>query len=162
MDQLAHICGLRKAARRVLAGAGVVLALVITSGCADYLPFSKGALEGEVALPPASYTDVARQEIIQFETNPSEPYSVNLWVIGEGERLYVYAGDSETTWVQNIAADPNVRIKLGAAIYELRATRVTDAEEFEWFAKAWDEKYGHRPMNENVDETWLMRLAPRT
>ena len=104
---------------------------------------------------------VASQEIVQLETNPADPYSVNLWIIGEEDRLYVFAGDNETKWVKHIVENPNVRLKLGGSIYELRAQRVTDADEFEWFAKAWDQKYGHRPRNEKVSETWLMRLLPR-
>jgi len=98
---------------------------------------------------------------VQLETNPSNPYSVNLWVIGNEDSLYIFAGDSETTWVQHIAANPNVRLKIGESIYELAATRVTDADEFEKFAQAWEAKYGNRPRNESVDETWLMRLAAR-
>lgn len=138
------------------------LVLVSLAGCADYLPFSGGGLQGEVAPLPSSFTQAASQEIVQLETNPADPYSVNLWVIGEEDRLYVFAGDNETKWVKHITENPNVRLKLGGLIYELRAQRVTDADEFEWFAKAWDQKYGHRPRNEKVSETWLMRLLPRT
>lgn len=130
-------------------------------GCADYLPFSSGGLEGAVAELPASFKEIGRQKIVQLETNPADPYSVNLWVIGNETSLYIFAGDSETTWVQHIAADPNVRLKLAGSIYELAATRVTDADEFEQFAQAWESKYGNRPRNENVDETWLLRLAAR-
>ena len=139
----------------------LLMLAVSLSGCADYLPFSGGELEGAVAEIPASFETIGQQEIVKLETNPLEPYSVNLWVIGNKESLYVFAGDSETTWVQHIAKDPNVRLKLGAAIYELAATRVTDAAEFERFAEAWEAKYGNRPRNENVDETWLLRLEPR-
>lgn len=140
---------------------GLLASLLAFAGCADYLPTASGELEGTVTPAPASWTNVAQQEIIQLETQPAEPYSVNLWVIGESERLYVFAGDNYTTWVEHIDADPRVRIKMGGAIYLLRATRVTDAQEFEWFAQAWDKKYGHRPVNEKVGETYLMRLQPR-
>jgi len=141
----------------------VLLAIALTAlgGCAEYLPFSSGGLEGAVAETPASFEEIGRQEIVQLETNPTDPYSVNLWVIGNKDSLYIFAGDSETTWVQHIAVDPNVRLKIGESIYELAATRVTDAEEFENFAQAWESKYGNRPRNENVDETWLLRLSAR-
>jgi len=139
----------------------IALLSLVLIGCADYLPFSGGGLEGVVAEHPASFVDIGKQEIVQLETNPVDPYSVNLWVIGNDDSLYIFAGDSETTWVQHIAVDPNVRLKIGESIYELAATRVTDADEFEAFAQAWEAKYGNRPRNENVDETWLMRLAAR-
>ena len=140
---------------------GFWLALLTSVGCADYLPTSSGQLTGTVTAAPPDWTPIAQQEIVQLESQPSAPYSVNLWVIGEGQRLYVFAGDNYTTWVEHIDADPRVRLKMGGAIYLLNATRVTDAAEFEWFAQAWDKKYGHRPRNENVAETYLMRLQPR-
>ena len=130
-------------------------------GCAENIPFSSGALEGEVVVNPADWSAVGAPSVIQLESQGEEPYSVNLWVIGEGEKLYVFAGDNRTTWVEHIEANSQVRLRSGGNIYELQASRVTDADEFEWFAQAWDEKYGHRPRNENVAETWLMRLRPR-
>ena len=139
----------------------VLIGVLALGGCAEYLPFSGGGLEGSVAANPASFEEIGRQKIVQLETNPTEPYSVNLWVIGNQDSLYIFAGDSETTWVRHIAVDPNVRLKIGESIYELAATRVTDAEEFEQFAQAWESKYGNRPRNENVEETWLLRLAAR-
>lgn len=134
--------------------------LLLLVGCADYIPISSGALEGTQAPAPQSWTAVAQQKIIQLESQPSDPYSVNLWVIGEGERLYVFAGDNYATWIEHIDADPAVRLKMGGSIYRLHATRVTDAQEFEWFAQAWESKYGNRPRNESVAETYLMRLTP--
>ena len=139
--------------------AGALLSLI--AGCAEYLPISSGALTGEVAALPASWSEVAQADIVQLETNPTEPYSVNLWVIGEGERLYVFAGANYTTWVEYIDANPHVRLRIGSSIYELQAERVTDKGEMAWFAERWDAKYGNRPRNENVAETWLMRLTPR-
>lgn len=142
---------------------GLVLSLAILAlvGCADYLPISSGALTGTVAAAPASWSAVAKQEIIQLESQPEDPYSVNLWIIGQDERLYVFAGDNYSTWIEHIETNPNVRVKMGGSIYLLTATRISNAEEFEWFAQAWEQKYGNRPRNENVAETYLMRLTPR-
>ncbi len=141
---------------------GVLLCVFSTvHGCADWLPFSSGALDGEVVANPADWSAVAEPSIIQFETQGKTPYSVNLWVIGEADKLYVFAGPNRSTWVEHIETNPNVRLRSGGNIYELTATRVTDADEFEWFAQAWETKYGNRPRNENVDETWLMRLSSR-
>ena len=149
-----------KTTKTQVVGLILVLSLGLV-GCAEYLPFSSGGLDGTPTPTPASFLEVGQAEIVQLETNPAEPYSVNLWVIGEATHLYVFSGDSKTTWVQNIERDPNVRLQIGANVYELQAAQVTDAEEFETFAQAWDAKYGHRPRNDNVDETWLMRLTSR-
>lgn len=148
--------------RRISQAFGLWLTALALVGCADYLPTASGELSGAVATPPLSWTEVSQQEIIQLETQAADPYSVNLWIVGEGERLYIFAGDSYTTWVEHIDANPEVRLKIDESIYLLSAARVTNAEEFEWFAQAWEKKYGNRPRNENVAETYLMRLSRRS
>ena len=132
----------------------------LTAGCSkDMLPFSGGMLEGEVSLAPADWTTVSSVEVAQLETKSPEPYSVNLWVIGHPEHLYIFAGGSRANWVDHIEANPHVRMKMGKEIYELVATQVTDADEFEIFAQGWKSKYGRRPWNDDVNETYLFRLT---
>ena len=65
---------------------------------------------------------------MQLETNPAEPYSVNLAYTVLGGRFYVNAGGTETRWAAHIAADPRVRLRLDERLYDLRARRVTVGE----------------------------------
>ncbi len=142
----------------------VLLLILVCSlaGCADMLPFSGGELEGTVVAAPADWSGVTLAEVVQFETRPQDPYSVNIWVVGDASQLYVFAGASRSNWVDHIAANADVRLRSGTTIYELGATRITDAAEFVRFADMWEAKYGRRPFNENVDETYLYRLQPRS
>ncbi len=135
-------------------------ATLLTTAC-GYIPFSGGALSGRETPPPTDWTQVAEAKIIELETNPTDPYSVKLWIIGAGPNLYVHAGANRTTWVEHIEADSRVRLLIDDALYLLRAQRVTDAGEFDNFAQAYDIKYGNRPRNESVDEAYLFRLTPR-
>jgi hypothetical protein len=135
--------------------------LLALSACSEYLPIAGGKLEGTVSPLPAQWSELATTEIVQLESTGEAPYSVNLWVAEVGGALHVFAGDNLAEWVKNIAANPDVRLKIGEEIFELRAIRVTDAGVFETFAQAWASKYGNRPRNENVDETYLFRLTPR-
>ena len=137
-----------------------IAALTILAGC-DLIPFSGGQLSGTAAPPPADWTDVARPDVIQLETNPADPYSVKLWIIGLGPALYVHAGANPATWVEHIEADPNVRLRVDESIYELTASRVETQEEFDRFSDAYEKKYDTRPRNENVSEAYLFRLASR-
>lgn len=98
---------------------------------------------------------------MQFETHPADPYSVNIWVIALGEHLYVHAGTNRSTWVENMEADPNVRLAANGAIYELAGAWVEGQEEFDRFSDAYERKYGRRPGNENVAEAYLFRLGAR-
>ncbi len=147
---------------RVAIQTGWLCALLLLWGCSgDYLPMAGGELKGQVTPAPDSWTETAADKIVQLETQPADPYSVNLWVLGQGATLNIFAGDSRTNWVEHIAEDPNVRLQIGERIYQLTAERVTDAAEFKIFADGWEAKYGNRPRNESVAETYLYRLVPR-
>lgn len=123
-----------------------------------FLLSSGGALEGKTVAVPDDWSFTDAVDTIQFETRPADPYSVNLWVIALGEHLY---GANRSTWVENIDADPNVRLRVNDSIYELAATRVEGQEEFDRFSDAYEKKYGRRPRNENIGEVYLFRLAAR-
>ena len=129
-------------------------------GC-HYLPFSSGKLSGNVAPFPEDWATIIERQIIQLETNPADPYSVNLWIVEIENRPYVYAGDNYATWAKNISTDCRVVLKTGNNLYKLNAKRVLDGELFEKFASAWEEKYGNRPSNENYKETFLFQLSKR-
>lgn len=65
----------------------LLAAALLVSAC-DMIPFSGGALQGELTPIPADWTQAASASVIQLETNPAEPYSVKLWIIGNGDDLY--------------------------------------------------------------------------
>ena len=135
---------------------------LLATGCAEYLPISSGALEGRVLPLPPSLDRITEDKIIQLETGTSEAYSVNLWVVEVSGYLHVYAGDNKATWVENMEQNSNVRLRSGDQIFELEAIRVNDPDIFELFAEAWEAKYGNRPQNESVEQTYLYRLRPRS
>jgi hypothetical protein len=54
-----------------------------------------------------------------------------------------------------------VRLQADNVVYALKAERITDPDHFEQFAQAWAVKYGNRPRNERVEETYLFRLTGR-
>lgn len=138
-----------------------LIAALLLCGCSDMIPFSGGRLEGTLSPAPADWTLAAQPDVVQLETRPGDPYSVKLWVIGLGPAVYVHAGANRATWVEHIDANPDVRLLIGDALYELRAIRVNDPEEFKAFSNAYEIKYGRRPRNENVAEAYLFRLDAR-
>lgn len=137
------------------------LMALFVMGCAEYLPISGGALEGRVLPLPQSLDKITEDKIIQLETGVDEAYSVNLWVVEVAGYLHVFAGDNKAAWVENIEQNKNVRLRSGDDIFELEAVRVTDPQYFSAFSDAWEVKYGNRPQNEDVEQTYLFRLAPR-
>jgi hypothetical protein len=104
---------------------------------------------------------VATDDIIQLETQGEAPYSVNLWTVLVDDDLHVFAGDNYANWVEHIEGNALVRLQSDNLVYALKAERITDPAHFEQFAQAWEAKYGNRPRNESVQETYLFRLTKR-
>ena len=137
-------------------------AVLVLAACAEpLLTIPGGELAGEVVAVPADWAFTDDISTVQIETNPADPYSVNIWAVGVGPHLYLHAGASRTTWVEHLEADPRLRVRVDQSLYELASTRVTEAEEFARFADAYEAKYDRRPGNENVAEVYLLRLAAR-
>ena len=126
-------------------------------GCA-YIPLPGGKLTGTPSTSLQDWQEIANISIIQLETAPESPYSVNVWMIAEQDRLYVYSGDNRTQWVQNIEENNAVRVQAEEKIYDFTANRVTTAKEFEQFATAWKTKYSSDIFDTNAADTYLFRL----
>jgi hypothetical protein len=140
----------------------IVISIVSAAGCGrPFVLLPGGALEGKPASVPESWAFTDAVQTVQLETRPADPYSVNVWVIAIDPSLYVHAGASRSTWVENMEADPNVRLRVDESIYELSASRVAEQAEFDRFCAAYEKKYGRRPRNENIAEVYLFRLTAR-
>ena len=135
--------------------------LVGLTACSGGTPFPGGALEGTPTPVPASWAAPPLPDVIELETHPADPYSVHLWIIGMGDHAYVHAGANRAAWVEHIEADANVRLQVEKAVYELKAERVASADEFAAFSEVYEDKYGNRPRNENVNEAYLFKLTAR-
>ncbi len=139
-----------------------LLGLLVTSGCNGPLGlFPGGRLGGETRGAPPDWSFAGEYGTAQLETRPEEPYSVNLaYTVLDGQ-LYVNAGGTQTRWVENMSANPLVRLRVEGTIYELRAERVTSDEEIAAFAEAWLGQSVFRRDPLGYDEVWIYRLVTR-
>lgn len=103
------------------------LALFSLSACSEpFLYFAGGRLSGEEAtqleLPSSN-------GVLQIETLPSDPYSVNIGFVLLDGKLYIDPA-LDRQWYQNILLDPAVRIRFGGSdlIHPMLAVRETDPE----------------------------------
>ena len=121
-----------------------------------------GQLDGPVKPTPQDLAFVDAAGTIQLETNPAEPYSVNISCAVVGSDLYINAGDTRTRWVENIEADPRVRLRVHGEVYELTAVRVEDDSQMDAMAEAWTTKHGWWARDpRELDEAWVYQLRPR-
>ncbi|MEE2677995.1 MAG: nitroreductase/quinone reductase family protein [Myxococcota bacterium] len=135
---------------------------VFAAGCnGPVVLLPGGRLAGEVRPVPKDWSFAGAYGTAQLETRPQDPYSVNIaYTILDGEPL-INAGDTETRWVKNIAADPRVKLRVDGVIYEMRADRVHSRAEVERFAKAWTSQSMFRRDPSDLDPVWIYRLVPR-
>ncbi len=140
---------------------GFVL-LAIALGCnGPFVVVPGGQLDGDVTSVPPDWGFAGDYGIGQLETRLGEPYSVNIAYTAMDGRIYINAGDTETQWAQNIAANPDVRLRLDGLLYELRAERVDDPAEIAVFGKAWTDQSMFRRDLAGLGEVWLYRLVSR-
>ncbi len=120
-----------------------------------------GELSGEVQPPPSDWSFAGDSGTAQLETDPGQPYSVNLaYTILDGI-VYLNAGDTETQWVKNMDADPAVRLRVEGKVFELQAERVTDGAEIKRFASAWTDQSMFRRDPAGLEQVWIYRLRAR-
>ena len=86
-----------------------------------------GVLWGEVREPPAdwSFTDAIGEIQVQTHVGPL-PWSVTTWVLSEGGELFIAASECDRVWTHRVMEDPEIRLRIGGVVYEMRAHRETD------------------------------------
>jgi hypothetical protein len=137
--------------------------LLAALGCEPTWMLPGGALVGVVApAAPADWSFTDPVEVVQLETRPADPYSVNVWGVAANGAFYVASGrGEENAWAGHILEDPRVRLRVGEDIYELRAVRTDDPAERDAFLQAAHQKYDFEVDAEQRSKAILFRLDPR-
>jgi hypothetical protein len=139
----------------------LLLLIVSTLGCnGPFVLLPGGELGGE-ALTELPVWSSGAYGTAQLETRPEAPYSVNVAYTILGDQLYINAGDTETQWVKNMAADPRVRLRVDGVLYQARAERVTDPVEIASFGEAWTNQSMFRRDPAELEQVWLYRFVAR-
>lgn len=103
-----HGVGLRVA----LAG----LVLVTVAACEPIYVLPGGALSSPEHPAPVNWAFTADEAVVQLETRPADPYSVNLWGVGLGPYYYVSSAPG-AKWAALVAEEPRVRLRSTGASF---------------------------------------------
>ncbi len=126
------------------------LLLLFAAGCEPKERRPGLWLSGEVVQAPDDWSFVADYPEIFVETHPwyGIPFSVTTVIGTRNGKLYVpsiYDGEKafpgNKYWNSVIADNPDVRLKIGDRLYEMRATWVRDLAEYREGALALADKY---------------------
>ena len=117
------------------------LALAVL-GCAPNGERPGLRLGGSATPAPTNFAFVNDIEVIQLEAKGFVlPRVVNIWGVGVDDALYVWS-DPGSGWSQRVDKRPDdVRVRIGDKVYEVHATRVSDASETKRVALAYQKKY---------------------
>lgn len=151
----------RSFARTIPTRLWLVVGLLLTTACGPLVMIPGGRLEGTPTPVPDDWSFTDAVDDVQLETNPEDPYSVNVWGVAVGSDFYIAAGDRESQWAQNIRANPLVRLKVEDALYELRAVSTTDEARLEAFLAGAKEKYDFEPDEADRENAALFHLTAR-
>lgn len=144
-----------------------LLILVALVGCLPHNELPGLRLGGSHAPAPSNFEFVAaHEEIFLRAKGIFIPRVVTIWGVGFQDVLYVW-GDPESGWTQRVAKKPEVMVRIGDDVFELRAEKVSDRTELEGVVEAYKTKYGEdldaifgRPAT--VDDFDLVyRLTPK-
>ncbi len=151
-----------------------------STACAPFLVFPGGALRGAPA--PHAVEDwgaTDEVEFVQIETRPDRPYSVQVYGVGAGDAFYIASqgwrgalgSPGRARWIDHLADDPRIRLRVGETIHALQAIRVDDRDEIDRVRQLFVAKYGEAAESwgfwrQDGDaggsaEAFVYRLAPR-
>ena len=101
-------------------------------GCTEpFITLPGEKLPGDVADPPEDWSAIKDVQVIQLETRPDDPYSVNVWLAALGSNLYIATGTDGTNWTVHLLQNKQVRVRIEGIIYLLEAIAVKDPAERE-------------------------------
>jgi hypothetical protein len=128
-------------------------------------PFPGGPLQAGELGPGGAVDWSAQADVREIELQLVDPpRSRTTWLVVRDGVAYVPCGFPNARllkqWPHELAEDDRVVVRVGAARYERRAVRVTDAEEWHALAAISEAKYGHRTPS-YPDDVWFFRLEPR-
>ena len=139
------------------------LALWLALGVLACGPVPGGSLSGNVTPAPGAWADALPdgRRICEIESRPEQPHSIQLECFLYQNRLYVQSHRFALaswwpveSWAAIWIAHPDVRVRLGDSLYELRASHITEKRERENVLAY----RGYDPIPEGIQ---VFRLDPR-
>ena len=141
--------------------AGLVAVLVVTLIVLRVIGFDPKErrpglwLSGEVVMTPVtdwSFTDTQETILVQTRAWYGLPHSVTTVCVAHDGRLYLTSTyrpgmefPRDRLWNENVMRDPNVRLKIGGRLYDVRLALVTDPAEKDAVLVAKARKYPKLP-----------------
>jgi hypothetical protein len=129
---------------RHIAVVSFVLMAMLAAGCGPEGQRSGFLLSGKEAAFPADwrFTDDIKEIAIQVHTPYLIPHAVTIWCAQVDGQLYVGASAPSTKhWPGWVDKNPDVRLRIGDAIYSARLVPVDDAAAIATVRAAYSTKY---------------------
>jgi len=155
---------------RIGSGIVCVLACTVIASCIEPSDRRPGlALSGTLVESPVSdwsFTAAHREIFVETRTPYLIPHSVTIVCADADGELFIGSRNPETKrWVRWVERDPDVRLKIGDRLYEVRLERIETQDELARVRAAYAKKLG-RPMDVTPDgeplRVWFWKVASRS
>ena len=121
---------------------GLTICICLSACSGPIGPIPGGELDGVEFPWPDDWEFTNAEENVLLQTNPNDPYSVTIWCVTLNDKLYFAAANTESTWVLNMAENPQVILSVGGKLIEGRAERIgSDSSEVNDVIQAYLKKY---------------------
>ena len=84
----------------------VILLLLGLPACGPLVTIPGGELSGKVQSAPSDWSFSEDFKIVQLETRPADPYSVNIYVVAVGSDIYIAASKPDNQEMAGLAETP--------------------------------------------------------
>ena len=121
----------------------VIVLVVGVALAAPIGPMPGIRLGGSPATAPTQWSSVDLPEEVLLSTSAGVlPHVVILWVVESDDRLYLI-GDPAGTWVEGATRSPDVRLRIGDNVYDMRAARITSGRQdiFQMYIDRYKDNY---------------------
>jgi hypothetical protein len=146
----------------------LIIAFVGAAIAAPIGPVPGIRIGGTSAAAPETWADANLPEEVRLAAYDGPiPYVVTIWIVESDDRLYVI-GAPESTWVEKASRSPDVRLRIGDSVYDMRASRMPPGREdiFQAYIDRYRDGYpdivgNFPPLAEFAQGGALFELIPR-
>ncbi|MEM7016696.1 MAG: hypothetical protein AAF512_05060 [Pseudomonadota bacterium] len=110
----------------------ILLCIFITACDGPFFVFPGGELQGTVQTEPVTDWSFLTANYVHLETDPGEPYSVELNYFVRDGMLYIDPAE-DRTWYEHLKKNLDVRVRFDDTIYPVKAVLVGKPGELEGF-----------------------------
>jgi len=122
-------------------GVFLVIAAVVLVFVTPYNRTPGVRLGGSLTEAPSDWRAVNGERLMQLKPDGFPPFVVNIWFVGTPDGVITATRPDGGYWGRRVRADPNARVRIGDAAYQVKAREVLEPGERKEMLAGYVSKY---------------------